>query len=130
MSTIDDTVKIAMLNAALALLNAGSGDASGDLNLRNSGLTSLAVLPLSVTSFAGAANVSGTIKAAANAITPSGTPTAGTIATGQLRNRANAALFTFTIGTSGAEMNVGVVVIPGGTTAVGLTAFEVSLNAT
>lgn len=110
--------KIAACDGWCDIFDGGSGDASGDFVLMTSADAILATLPFSSTAFAASAVVGGAVKASANAITNSATPTAGAIAKGAWRDRSNAAHFTFGIAVSGSDMDIADVNIPGGTTAV------------
>ncbi len=123
---------IGALDGLLAVINGGTGEASGDFSLFTAADALLATLPFSATAFAGATDVAGTIKAAANNITASATPTAGTIAKGQFRNKANAAVISFAISMSGGggDMIITNTVIPGDATAVTCSGLEVSLALT
>jgi hypothetical protein len=127
-----DAAELAALNAILALINGGSGDATGDFELQTGGAASLAVLPFSATSFGNATTVSNQAQATSNAITNSGTPTAGTIGIGKFRDKSNAAVMTFTISASGGggDMIVTDPVIPGNATAVSCSGVTVTLNVT
>jgi hypothetical protein len=127
--TVSAAGKIAALDALLALINGGSGDSTGDFQLQTAAAAALATLTFSATSFAGAADVGGTIKAAANTITASGTPTPGTIGKGVFRNKANTAVITFDIDTSGTPaMTIADKVIPADATSVSCSGLEVSLT--
>jgi hypothetical protein len=117
-----------MLDAGLAKINAGTGDATGDFHLMTSGDAALATLPFNATAFAAATDVSGTATAVSNAISGSGSATAGTIAKGAFRDKANLNLFTFSIGTSGADMNFASVTIPSGTAQVTSSGVQVTLT--
>jgi hypothetical protein len=130
--TVRDDAERAALNALLALLNAGSGDASGDFHLLTSGDAALATLNLSATAFQNATTSNGTAQAVSNAISNSGTPTAGTIANGQLRDKANSAVLAFSITATGGggDMIVADAVIPGDAVAVSCSGITVTLNIT
>jgi hypothetical protein len=125
--TVTAAGRIGALDGLLDVIDGGSGDATGDFHLLTSADVALATLPFSNPAFAAAADVSGTVKAAANSITASGTPTPGTIAKGQFRNRANTSVIAFAVGASGSDMNVADVVIPSGATSVTCSGIEVSL---
>jgi hypothetical protein len=120
---------IEMCDRLLDLIDAGSTDPTGDFALFNVGNTLLAVLPFSATAFAGSANVSGDITAAANTISPSSAPTPGVIAYGQWRNRNNTAVLQFTMGESAEEMVIGESTIPSDATSVTCPALSFILDA-
>jgi H+/gluconate symporter-like permease len=123
----------AALDAVLDLIDAGSGDASGDFELLTGANASLAVLPFSTTAFAASTNGSGTsATATSNAITNSGKPTAGTIGNGRFRDKANSAVMSFSISASGGggDMIVTDPVIPANATAVSCSGVTVTLNIT
>lgn len=123
----------AALDAALALINAGSGDATGDFEVLTSANASLAVMTFSATSFAASTNGSGTsATATSNTITQSGTPTPGTIGNGRFRDKANSAVWSFSIsaGGGGGDMIVTDPVIPSNATAVSCSGVTVTLNIT
>jgi hypothetical protein len=130
--TVRDDAERAALNALLAPLNAGSGDASGDFHLLTSGDAALATLNLSATAFQNATTVTGAAQAVSNSISNSATPTAGDIAKGQLRDRANSAVLSFSISESGGggDMIVADVTIPGDAVAVSCSGITVTLNIT
>jgi len=127
-----DAAELAALNAVLALVNGGSGDATGDFELQTGAAASLAVLPFSATAFGNATTISNQASATSNAITNSGTPTAGTIGIGKFRDKANAAVYSFTISASGGggDMIVTDPVIPANATAVSCSGVTVTLNIT
>lgn len=124
----------AALDAALAVINTGSGDLTGDFEvLYNS--TSLAVMTFSSTAFAASTNGSGTsATATSNTITQSGTPTniPNTINVGRFRDKANSAVWTFSIsaGGGGGDMVVTDPSIPSNATAVSCSGVTVTLNIT
>jgi hypothetical protein len=130
--SVRDDAERAALDAILALINGGSGDATGDFELLTSGNSSLAVLPLSATSFAASTTVSNQAQAVSNAITNSGTPTPGTIGNGRFRDKANSAVVSFSIsaGGGGGDMIVTDPVIPSNATAVSCSGVTVTLNVT
>lgn len=128
--TASDLAEIAALNAILALINGGTGDATGDFALRNAGATVLAALPFSATAFAAATtDGSGYASANSNAITSAASPTAGTISNGQFRDKANVSIVAFTITATGGggDVEVADVVIPGGTTAISCSGVTMKL---
>jgi hypothetical protein len=130
--SVRDDAERAALDAILALINAGSGDSSGDFELLTGASASLAVLPFSATSFAAATSNAGIATATSNAITNSGTPTPGTIGIGRFRDKANSAVVTFSISASGGggDMIVTDPVIPSNATAVSCSGVTVTLNVT
>jgi hypothetical protein len=130
--SVRDDAERAALDAVLALINAGSGDASGDFELLTSANASLAVLPFSTTAFGSATSNGGIASATSNAITNSGTPTAGTIGNGRFRDKANSAVVTFSISASGGggDMIVTDPVIPANATAVSCSGVTITLNVT
>lgn len=128
----------AALDAILALINAGSGDASGDFELLNSSNVSLTPTPMTFATpnaFAASSTPSGLIASAgSNAIGQSGTPLAGTntIANGRFRDKANSAVMSFSISAAagGGDMTVTDPVIPSNATAVSCSGITVTLNVT
>jgi hypothetical protein len=130
--SVRDDAERAALDAVLALINAGSGDASGDFELLTAGSSSLAVLPFSTTSFGAATTGGGIATATSNAITNSGTPTPGTIGLGRFRDKANSAVVSFSVSASGGggDMIVTDPVIPSNATAVSCSGVTVTLNIT
>lgn len=130
--SVRDDAERAALDAILALINGGSGDASGDFEVLSSGLVSLAIMPFSTTAFASATTVSNQAQAVSNAITNSGTPTSNTIANGRFRDKANSAVISFSIsaGGGGGDMIVTDPVIPSNATAVSCSGVTVTLNVT
>lgn len=130
--SVRDDAERAALDAILALINAGSGDASGDFELLTGANASLAVLPFSATAFASATSNGGVAQATSNAITNSGTPTPGTIGNGRFRDKANSAVVSFSIsaGGGGGDMIVTDPVIPSNATAVSCSGVTVTLNVT
>ncbi len=118
--TLANGFKTAALDGGLTAINGGTGDPTGDLEFLTSADVSLAVLPMNATAFAAATISGATAVATSNAITPSGAPTAGTMAKGRMRNKANAAIVSFSVSLAGGggDMIVGDVVIPAGVTSV------------
>lgn len=129
---VDDATERAMLDAGLAMINGGSGDASGDFIVMSSIDTILATLAFSATAFAAATSAAGTATASSNAISNSGTPTAGTIAKAAFRDKANVQRWTFSVTASGGggDMIVADPVIPANATAVTCSGITVTLNVT
>lgn len=129
---VDDATERAMLDAGLGMINGGSGDATGDFIVMNSSDTILATLAFSATAFATASSVGGVATASSNAISNSAAPTAGTIAKGAFRDKANVQRWTFTISASGGggDMIVADPVIPATATAVTCSGITVTLNVT
>jgi hypothetical protein len=130
--SVRDDAERAALDAILALINGGSGDATGDFELLTAGSSSLAVLPFSATSFAASTTISNQASATSNAITNSGTPTPGTIGSGRFRDKANSAVVSFSVsaGGGGGDMIVTDPVIPSNATAVSCSGVTVTLNVT
>ncbi len=118
--TLANGFKTGALDGALAAVNGGSGDPTGDLEFLSAADASLAVLNMAATSFAAATISGATAVATSNAIAPSGAPTPGTIAKGRLRNKANVPIISFSVSLSGGggDMISGVTVIPVGATSV------------
>jgi hypothetical protein len=129
---ISDPAERAALDAILALINGGSGDATGDFELLTAGSSSLAVMNFSATAFAASSSNAGVASATSNAISNSGAPTAGTIGLGRFRDRANSSVVTFSISASGGggDMIVTDPVIPANATAVSCSGVTVTLNVT
>lgn len=127
-----DAAELAALNAILALINGGSGDASGDFELLTGASASLAVLPFSTTAFGSATTISNKASATSNTISNSGTPTTGTIGLGKFRDKANAPVLTFSISATGGggDMIVTDPVIPANATAVSCSGVTVTLDVT
>lgn len=109
------------LDAMLARLNGGV------FRLLSSAPATLADVGFNATAFAGATSAVPSV-ATANALTPSGTPTAGTIASAQWRTSGAVVDVTFTIGTSNSDMIVADPVIPGGATSVTVSGLTFSLE--
>lgn len=126
--TIANGFKTGALDGGLAAINGGAGDPTGDLELLTVADASLAVLALSATSFAAATMSGANAVATANSIANSGAPTAGTIAKGRLRNKANTAILSFSVTLSGGggDMIIGDVVIPPGATTVSCSGIAVT----
>lgn len=123
-TTAGTTMRNTMLDAGLALVNGGTGDASGDMFLTTSADAGCATLPLSNPAFQ--ATVAGT--ATANTITPDTNATGGTATRCQIRNRANQEIFRCNVGVTGSDINLTSNVIPAGGT-VQITSFTVTLPA-
>lgn len=134
--SVRDDAERAALDAVLALINAGSGDASGDFELLTGALATLASLnftiPGSGGAFQAASSNAGVAQAISNAIANSGTPNSGTIGAGRFRDRANSAVVSFSIsaGGGGGDMTVADPVIPGNATAVSCSSITVTMNIT
>jgi len=137
--SVRDDAERAALDAILALINGGTGDASGDFELLTSANGSLATLPFTIPGSGGAfaaattpVSPGGVAAAVSNAITNSGTPTPGTIGNGRFRDRANSAVVSFSISASGAggDMIVADPVIPSNATAVSCSSITVTMNVT
>ena len=120
--TVGTSFRNAALDAGLALINGGSGDATGDLMITNSSDTQVALLTFSATAFA--ASVSGT--ATANAITSDTNAAGGSAARAQFRNKANAEIMRCNVAASGSDINLSTVTIPAGGTEQ-ITALNVTL---
>jgi hypothetical protein len=130
--SVRDDAERAALDAILALINGGSGDASGDFELLTGANASLAVLPFSTTAFQSSSSNAGVAQAVSNAIGNSGTPTAGTIGNGRFRDKANSAVINFSIsaGGGGGDMTIADPVIPANATAVSCSSITITLNVT
>lgn len=122
--TVGTAFRNAALDAGLALLNGGTGDASGDIFFTTSSDVGCATLPLSNPAFQ--ATVAGT--ATANTITPDTNAVGGTTTRAQFRNRANTEIFRCNVGISGSDINLTSNVIPPGGT-VQLTSVTFTLPA-
>jgi len=118
--SVRDDAERAALDAILALINGGSGDATGDFEVLTAALASLAVLAFAATSFQAASSNAGVAQAVSNAISNSSTPTPGTIGNGRFRDKANSAVISFSMSASGGggDMIVSDPVIPSNATAV------------
>lgn len=110
--TVADAFERGALNGALATLNAGTTDASGDFRLLSATDVELAQLTFAATAFAAATSSGGLASALSNTITKDTSITAGTITKFQLRDRDNNVMLNGTVGTSGADLNVSNNVIP------------------
>lgn len=130
--SIRDDAERAALDAILALVSAGSGDASGDFEVLTAGSSSLAVIPFNTTAFGAASTSGGSATASGTFSGPSGTPTPGTIGLGRFRDKANSAVVSFSISASGGggDMIVTDPVIPSNATAVSCSGVTVTLNVT
>jgi len=130
--SVRDDAERAALDAILALINGGSGDATGDFEVLTAALASLAVLALAATSFQAASSNAGVAQAVSNAISNSSTPTPGTIGNGRFRDKANSAVISFSMSASGGggDMIVSDPVIPSNATAVSCSSITTTLNVT
>ena len=122
--TVSTAFRNTALDAGLALINAGSGDASGDILLTTSSDVACATLPFSNPAFA--ASSGGT--ATANAITSDTNAVGGTATRAQFRNRANTEIMRCNVGITGSDINLTSNVIPSGGT-VQITSLTVTLPA-
>lgn len=111
-NNIATTVRNAMCDAFVDAIDVGTTDASGDLQVRTSGGTTLlAELTFSATAFGAASSGAAT----ANAITDdSSADASGTAAVMRIRNRDNTTVAEGTVGTSGADLNLNTVSITAG----------------
>ncbi len=111
-SSIATTVRNAMCDAFVDAIDVGSTDPSGDIQIRTSGGTTLlAELAMSAPAFGSSS--SGT--ATASAITDDSSADAtGTAAVGRFRSRDNTTVADFTVGTSGADLNLNTTSITSG----------------
>jgi hypothetical protein len=116
--TITDAFERGALNGALATLNSGTTDATGDFRLLTSGDAELAQLTLSNPAFQNASSAGGLASALSNTITKDTSITSGVIAKFQLRDRDNNVMLAGSVGTSGADLNVSNATIPGTATEV------------
>lgn len=137
--SVRDDAERAALDAILALINSGSGDASGDFELLTGALSSLCSLNFTAPGSGGAFQAAttpvspgGIAQAVSNAISNSGTPNSGTIGAGRFRDRANSAVISFSMsaGGGGGDMTVADPVIPGNATAVSCSSITITLNVT
>ena len=130
MITASDAGERVALDAILTLINGGTGDASGDFAVRTTAGTVLAAMPFSAVAFqASTTDGSGYASANSNAVTSAASPTAGTIANGQFRDKANGVVVAFTITAigGGGDVEVADVVIPAGTTAISCSGVTMKL---
>lgn len=104
------SARTAALNAQTALVNGGNF-------VVKSGATVLGSMPFSATAFGSATNSGSTAIATSNAIGNSGAPasTGVSIDGGEFRSSGGTTILSFSIGTSGADMIVGSVSVPAGT---------------
>ena len=117
--TYHSTAEEAALNGIVDLIDGSSGDSTGDFVVKSAGGTILATMTFGATAFGAATTSGGNAVVTSNTITDSGTPTAGTIASGAFRNKANTEIVAFSMGTSSADMIIADTVITGSYTAVG-----------
>lgn len=127
--TIDVSAQNAALNAISALINSGSTDATGDLQMTTAGdttfATPLVAFNLAASSFAAASAGSMTITGS-----PSGAATvAGTATLFRLRTRDNVEVLRGSVGTSGTDIVISNNVFGVGST-ITITGMTVSLAAT
>jgi hypothetical protein len=126
--TIHDRLVRGALNGALAELNVGSADSTGDVRLLTAADAELAQLTFSNPAFAAASTPgAGVAEAATNAVAQDSTITSGTFTKVQWRDRDNVVLVAGSVGLSGsgADLIVTDNVIPPAASAVtcpGLTA--------
>lgn len=126
--TIHDRIVRGALDGALAQLNVGSADATGDVRLLTSADAELAQLTFANPAFAAASTPgAGVAEAATNAVAQDSTITSGTFTKVQWRDRDNVVLIAGSVGLagSGADLIVTDNVIPPAASAVtcpGLTA--------
>lgn len=116
--------RTAALAAGLALLNAGSANATGRLVLTTSSDVVVATLPLSNPAFG--APVNGV--ASANAITSDTNAVGGIASRAQLRDRDNIEVMRANVGASGSDINLSTTNIPAGGT-VQISSLVASLQA-
>jgi hypothetical protein len=119
----------AMLNALTALIDGGSGDASGDFRLLTSGDVFLADVIFSNPAF-GAATGAGPVSAvqSGSTITTGSLPISGDIGKGQFRNRANTVVASFNIGVGTGDLQVGSVTIGTGASSVDVSGLTIQLT--
>lgn len=98
----------AMADAALNLINGGSGDPTGDLTFVTSADAILCICNFSATAF-GATNGSGV--ATANAISSGTVSGSGTIAKALFRNKSNTEILRCAVSTSGSDINLSSVTV-------------------
>lgn len=120
--TLTTAARNAMADALVDLVDAGSSDANGDLEIMTSGDSELATLELSNPAFGAASSGVAT----ANSITGDSNATGGgTAALHRFRDRDDTEVWRGTVGTSGADLNLSSVAIGNGDT-VDVTAYTVT----
>lgn len=108
MPTLEDAVRNTLANAAVDLIDGGTGQPNGDLIIRDSGQVTVANPEFGNPAFGDAvAGVCTANPIAADTAAPGGTPVDY-----QVRDRSNAVLWTGTAGTSGTELIVSASPIP------------------
>lgn len=111
-TTLGTAARNASVDAVTALVNGGSGDASGDIVLATGSDVACATLVFSNPAFAASSGGTGT----ANAITSDTNAVGGTATRAIIRNRANAEIFRCNVGITGSDINLSSNVIPAGGT--------------
>lgn len=131
---VADEVKRAMLDAGLARLDlpTSGGDSQADILITQSNDTSIATCNMSAPPCFGAAATASTItKAAANAISNSGTPAVNVdIGKLKLRNRSNTVLITFSVSESGGGGDIIVTdnTVPSNATSISISGLEITIT--
>lgn len=95
--TLTATTASAAADAAVDLLDGGSGNSTGDIDFRNAGGTSLCVCNLADPAF----NAAASGVASAGTIAQGVVSTQGTISTAVFRNKSNSEVFRCTVSLSG-----------------------------
>lgn len=113
--TLATAARNAACDAIVALLNGGSGDATGDLAFSTSAPATLCVCNTSATAF-GASSSGVATAAAISAGTVSGSSNPSTVALCLFRNKSNAEIFRCAVGTSGSDINLSSVSVNDGDT--------------
>ena len=109
MNNISATARSAMCDALVDLLDGGTTDASGDIQIYTAGFASLlAELTFSATAFGSA---SSGVATAAAITDDSAANNTGTAAVCRFRNRDNTVIWEGTVSTSGADINLNTVSI-------------------
>lgn len=107
-TTVSTAGRNAGLDALTALLNGGTGDATGDILFTTNADAAVANCVLSNPAFG--ASVNGT--ATANTVSPDTNATGGTTTRAQFRNRANVEIWRCNVGTTGSDINLTTNVVP------------------
>lgn len=125
-NNLSTSARNAACDGVVDRVDVGSGDATGDTGIYTSAFGTLLALMLFSNPAFGAAS-SGT--ATASAITDDSSADAtGTAAVGRVRDRDNATCWEYTVGTSGADLNLNTTSITAGDR-VSITSFTVTMPA-
>lgn len=119
--TLSTAARNAMADALVDLVDGGSTDANGDLEIMTSGDVEVATLELSNPAFGGAANGVAT----ASAISDDTNATGGTAALHRFKDRDNNEVWRGNVQTSGGDLNLSTLTIPAAGT-VQVTAYTVT----